>query len=116
MKEAASVDRRGELLDRMAAHLLAHGLEGANLRPLARAAGTSDRMLLYYFADKEELFAQMQAQELLQGQPERVRLLAQLFVVQVPARVLQVDILVLLLEMQELFRLFYPLYIVKCLF
>lgn len=48
-------DRRSALLDRMADHLLAHGLEGASLRPLARAAGTSDRMLLYYFADKDEL-------------------------------------------------------------
>lgn len=39
----------------MADHLLAYGLEGASLRPLAAAAGTSDRMLLYYFADKDEL-------------------------------------------------------------
>lgn len=48
-------DRRSALLDRMADHLLAHGLEGASLRPLAAAAGTSDRMLLYYFADKDDL-------------------------------------------------------------
>ncbi len=41
----------------MAAHLLEHGLRGASLRPLAAAAGTSDRMLLYYFADKDELLA-----------------------------------------------------------
>lgn len=50
-------DRRAALLDRMADHLLDHGLDGASLRPLAAAAGTSDRMLLYYFADKEELLA-----------------------------------------------------------
>jgi AcrR family transcriptional regulator len=49
------VDKRLGLLDRMADHLLDQGLDGASLRPLAAAAGTSDRMLLYYFADKEEL-------------------------------------------------------------
>ena len=44
--------RRQEILDRLADHVLAHGLEASSLRPLAAAAGTSDRMLLYYFADK----------------------------------------------------------------
>ncbi|GAB4192095.1 MAG: TetR family transcriptional regulator [Roseiflexaceae bacterium] len=39
----------------MADHVLAQGLQGASLRPLAAAAGTSDRMLLHYFVDKEEL-------------------------------------------------------------
>lgn len=47
--------RREAALDRIADHLLAAGLAGASLRPLARAAGTSDRMLLYYFTDKDEL-------------------------------------------------------------
>lgn len=42
-------------LDRMTDHVLAHGLGAANLRPLAKAAGTSDRMLLYYFKDKAAL-------------------------------------------------------------
>ncbi len=49
--------RRAAAIERMADHVLAHGLAGASLRPLAAAAGTSDRMLLYYFADKEELLA-----------------------------------------------------------
>ena len=49
--------RRKAVLLRMADHLLATGLRGASLRPLAAAAGTSDRMLLYYFADKDELLA-----------------------------------------------------------
>ncbi len=40
-------------LARMADHVLAHGLAGATLRPLARAAGTSDRMLIYRFGSKE---------------------------------------------------------------
>ncbi len=48
-------DRRATILDRLADHILAHGLIAASLRPLAKAAGTSDRMLLYYFADKAEL-------------------------------------------------------------
>jgi AcrR family transcriptional regulator len=48
-------DRRDALVDLMADHLLAHGLGAASLRPLAAAAGTSDRMLLYYFADKEAI-------------------------------------------------------------
>ena len=47
--------RKQLLLERMADHVLAHGLQAASLRPLAAAAGTSDRMLLHYFADKEEL-------------------------------------------------------------
>ncbi|MEY4270227.1 MAG: hypothetical protein RLZZ58_1443, partial [Pseudomonadota bacterium] len=46
-------DRRAVLLDRLADHVLAAGLSGSSLRALAAAAGTSDRMLLYYFADKE---------------------------------------------------------------
>jgi AcrR family transcriptional regulator len=45
-------DRRDAILDRLADHVLAEGLAAASLRPLARAVGTSDRMLLYYFKDK----------------------------------------------------------------
>jgi AcrR family transcriptional regulator len=48
-------DRRDAALDRMADHVLSQGLTGATLRPLAAAAGTSDRMLLYYFGDKNAL-------------------------------------------------------------
>lgn len=43
------------LLPRLAAHVLTHGLAGASLRPLAKAAGTSDRMLIYHFGSKERL-------------------------------------------------------------
>jgi AcrR family transcriptional regulator len=49
--------RRAELLDAIADHLLEHGLPGSGLRALAAAAGTSDRMLLYYFEDKDEILA-----------------------------------------------------------
>jgi AcrR family transcriptional regulator len=48
-------DRREDAIERMADHLLSKGLGAATLRPLAAAAGTSDRMLLYYFVDKDEL-------------------------------------------------------------
>ena len=49
--------RRAEILERLADHVLAHGLSASSLRPLAKAAGTSDRMLLYYFADKAEMMS-----------------------------------------------------------
>ena len=50
-------DRRTDAISRMADHLLATGLAGSSLRPMAAAAGTSDRMLLYYFADKDDVLA-----------------------------------------------------------
>lgn len=53
----ATNDRRDALIDRVADTLLAEGLDAATLRALARAAGTSDRMLLYYFPDKAALIA-----------------------------------------------------------
>lgn len=43
------------ILNQIADHLLANGMENSSLRQLAQAIGTSDRMLLHYFADKEEL-------------------------------------------------------------
>lgn len=52
-----SGDRRAAIVDRLADFVLAEGMPAASLRPLARAAGTSDRMLLYYFNDKAEVIA-----------------------------------------------------------
>ncbi|MFN2100267.1 TetR/AcrR family transcriptional regulator [Altererythrobacter sp. MF3-039] len=46
---------RETLLPALAAHVLEHGMEHASLRPLAKAAGTSDRMLIYHFGSKEQL-------------------------------------------------------------
>ena len=43
------------LLPKLAAHVLEHGLADASLRPLAKAAGTSDRMLIYHFKSKDGL-------------------------------------------------------------
>jgi AcrR family transcriptional regulator len=50
---------RDILLPRLAAHVLAHGLGQASLRPLAKAAGTSDRMLIYHFGTKEALITEL---------------------------------------------------------
>jgi AcrR family transcriptional regulator len=52
-----ATDRHDALIDRLADHVLAEGLAASSLRPLAKAAGTSDRMLLYYFADKDAVIA-----------------------------------------------------------
>jgi AcrR family transcriptional regulator len=52
---AKADDRRDKLLERLADHVLTHGLAASSLRPLAKAAGLSDRMLLYYFKDKDAL-------------------------------------------------------------
>ena len=51
---AAREEQREQATERLAAHLLATGLSQTSLRQLARAAGVSDRMLLYYFNDKAE--------------------------------------------------------------
>jgi AcrR family transcriptional regulator len=47
--------RREELLERAYAYVLAHGLTGMSLRPLATATGTSPRVLLFLFGSKEGL-------------------------------------------------------------
>ena len=52
-----SDDRRSVILDQLADFVLAEGLSAASLRPLAHAADTSDRMLLYYFKDKAEIIS-----------------------------------------------------------
>jgi AcrR family transcriptional regulator len=47
--------KRADIIQRLTAYVLAQGLSASSLRPLAKAAGTSDRMLLYYFKDKSEI-------------------------------------------------------------
>jgi AcrR family transcriptional regulator len=49
--------RREELAEAATDYALEHGLIGLSLRPMAQALGTSDRMLLYHFADKDDLVA-----------------------------------------------------------
>ncbi|MTH53735.1 TetR family transcriptional regulator [Bacillus mangrovi] len=43
----------------LANYILENGLQSASLRNLARAANTSDRMLLHYFKDKDELLSEV---------------------------------------------------------
>ncbi|OYY64456.1 TetR/AcrR family transcriptional regulator [Sphingomonas sp. 28-62-11] len=50
-----SDERRDVLIDLLADHVLAEGLSASSLRPMAKSAGISDRMLLYYFKDKAEV-------------------------------------------------------------
>lgn len=50
---------KDSLLPLLMAHVLAHGLGQASLRPLAKAAGTSDRMLIYHFGTKEKLITEL---------------------------------------------------------
>ena len=47
--------RREDLLHAATDHVLTHGLIGLTLRPLARAIGTSDRMLVYHFETRDAL-------------------------------------------------------------
>ena len=46
---------REELLERATDYVLAHGLIGLSLRPLAAEIGTSDRMLIYHFSNRDAL-------------------------------------------------------------
>lgn len=57
MGRPKDLERRAELLDAVTEFVLEHGLAGLSLRPLARAVGTSARILLYHFGSKEELVA-----------------------------------------------------------
>lgn len=45
------------LLEKMSSHILSHGLKSSSLKSLAASAGTSDRMLLHYFRNKDELLS-----------------------------------------------------------
>ena len=49
--------RRDVLAEAATDYVLENGIIGLSLRPLAAAIGTSDRMLLYHFADKDDLVA-----------------------------------------------------------
>ena len=73
-------EKPGAWLDDMARHVLTHGLNTASLRPLAAAAGTSDRMLIYHFGNKDGVIAallthlaEMFTDALAQGGTDRAR-------------------------------------------
>ncbi len=50
-------EKRAGIVEKLAAHVLSAGLGETGLRRLAAVAETSDRMLLYYFENKEEILS-----------------------------------------------------------
>jgi len=61
MARSADV-RRADLLERITDYVAANGLSDLSLRPLADAVESSPRVLLYYFASKEDLIGEVLAQ------------------------------------------------------
>lgn len=59
MSRTADEARRAELLDRAVDYVCRHGLADLSLRPLAKAVGSSPRVLLYYFGSKEALVVEI---------------------------------------------------------
>jgi AcrR family transcriptional regulator len=57
MSRTVNEKRPGELLEGVVQYLTRHGLSELSLRPLAKAVGSSPRVLLYYFGSKEALVA-----------------------------------------------------------
>lgn len=55
MTRTADRRRPEELLDAVVAYIAKNGVAQLSLRPLAKAVGSSPRVLLYYFGSKEEL-------------------------------------------------------------
>ena len=53
----SSGDKKKQIVDAAVAHLLQHGFGNSGIRALAKSAGMSDRMVMYYFATKDELIA-----------------------------------------------------------
>lgn len=51
--------RKQELLDALIAYLARHGLADLSLRPMAAAAGTSARLLIFHFGSKERLLIEV---------------------------------------------------------
>lgn len=51
--------RRAELLDAAVDYVCRHGLADLSLRPLAKAVGSSPRVLLHYFESKENLVVEI---------------------------------------------------------
>ena len=78
------MDRRSQLTEAALEYVLAHGLVGLSLRPLAAALGTSDRMLVYHFGSKEQLvtdvvaLANQQVSAALEAEPGEVASIGEL--------------------------------------
>jgi AcrR family transcriptional regulator len=54
--------RPEQLLDAIVQYLTRHGIAEVSLRPLARAVGSSPRVLLYYFGSKEKMVIKVLAE------------------------------------------------------
>jgi len=54
----ADPTRRAALLERVVDYVRRHGVGSLSLRPLAKAVGSSPRVLLYYFGSKEDLIVE----------------------------------------------------------
>ena len=61
------MSRRDDLLDQVTDHVLEHGLIGLTLRPVAAAIGTSDRMLIYHFDNRDALVSDVVARATERG-------------------------------------------------
>jgi AcrR family transcriptional regulator len=59
VSRTADEARRAELLDRAVDYVCRHGLAELSLRPLAKAIGSSPRVLLYYFESKEAMVVEI---------------------------------------------------------
>jgi AcrR family transcriptional regulator len=62
MSRTVNEKRPHELLDAIVHYLTKHGLADLSLRPLAKAVGSSPRVLLYYFGSKEKLVVKVLAE------------------------------------------------------
>ena len=66
--------RRRELLEACVDYVCRHGLADLSLRPLAKAVGSSPRVLLHYFESKENLVVEI----VLHGRARQQAMMARL--------------------------------------
>src|ERR1700721_1277071 len=59
MSRTANKKRPEELREAILEYLIEHGVSDLSLRPLAKAVGTSPRVLLYYFGSREKMLAML---------------------------------------------------------
>ncbi|HKT90405.1 MAG TPA: TetR/AcrR family transcriptional regulator [Candidatus Sulfotelmatobacter sp.] len=62
MSRTVNLQRPAELMGAIVRYLTAHGLSDLSLRPLAKAVGSSPRVLLYYFGSKEKMVTEVLAE------------------------------------------------------
>jgi AcrR family transcriptional regulator len=59
MSRTVNQKRPEELREAILEYLIEHGVSDLSLRPLAKAVGTSPRVLLYYFGSREKMLAML---------------------------------------------------------